>query len=155
MEPQLTIELFGGLRVRQAERVIAEFPPQQLATLLALLALAPGRHHVREELIAQLWPEADVEEGRQRLRQLLYTLRHQLEQPPFPRDSVLRTTRAYVGLNSDTVTTDVIAFEAALKAAWETADPHDRAQLLHHALELYRADLRTSRVRRRYGSRCV
>jgi DNA-binding SARP family transcriptional activator len=47
--------------------------------LLARLALQPQRRHSREELIELLWPGVDADVGRNRLRQVLSTLRRLLE----------------------------------------------------------------------------
>ena len=73
------IELFGGLRARQDDRVIARFASQKSGALLAYLAYFQGRSHPREELAELLWPETPPEAGRHNLRQALLSIRRQLE----------------------------------------------------------------------------
>jgi DNA-binding SARP family transcriptional activator len=75
------IQLLGGLRATRGNAVIAQFPSRPIAMLLARLALQPQRCHAREELIDLLWPEAELEVGRNRLGQALSTLRRLLEPP--------------------------------------------------------------------------
>ena len=74
------IQLLGGLRATRGNSVIAQFPSRPIAMLLARLALEPQRRHAREELIDLLWPDVDLDVGRNRLRQVLSTLRRLLEQ---------------------------------------------------------------------------
>src|SRR6266571_1651618 len=76
------IELLGGLRAKQGDRVVTHFRRQKVGALLAYLAYYPDRVHRREELIERLWPEVATEDGRNSLRQTLFLLRQQLEPPP-------------------------------------------------------------------------
>ncbi|TMH07815.1 MAG: hypothetical protein E6H67_02675 [Betaproteobacteria bacterium] len=73
------IQLLGGLRATHGNCVIAQFPSRPIAMLLARLALQPQRRHAREELIELLWPNVELDVGRNRLRQVLSTLRRLLE----------------------------------------------------------------------------
>lgn len=98
--------------------------------LLALLALQPQRRHAREELIELLWPGVELDVGRNRLRQVLSTLRRLLEPPDVPPDSVLSADRQTVGLNADAVVCDVHEFERYL-----------RQGAIAEALDCYRGDL--------------
>ena len=54
-----------------------------------------------------LWPEAEPEAGRLRLRVALSALRRQLEPPGVTPGGVLIADRSTVRLNSEAVTTDV------------------------------------------------
>src|SRR5215210_996887 len=124
------IELLGGLRARQGERVVPRFANQKGAALLAYLAYHRKRAHSREELAELLWPETPPEAGRHNLRQALLSLRRQLE--PAASDAappVFLAHRSDVQL-SPTVTTDVAEFEAALKAASRAASPAGRTEAL-------------------------
>src|SRR5437773_9935911 len=87
------IQLLGGLRAARGNSVIAQFPSRPTAMLLARLALEPQRRHSREELIELLWPGVELDVGRNRLRQVLSTLRRLLEPPdvaPYSARLVLR-----------------------------------------------------------------
>ncbi len=136
-----TIELFGGLCVKQGDQTIARFRTQKTAVLLAYLACFLRRTHPREELVELLWPDTDIESGRTSLRTALASLRRQLEPPGTPENSVLVADRANVRLNPDVVSTDVAAFETALRAAKHTEDPAERTAHLTRAVERYRGPL--------------
>lgn len=153
--PLWRIELLGGLRAIQSDRVIARFAHQKAAALLACLALAhaaeprrPGGH-LREELVELLWPEIDRELGRGKLRFMLHSLRQQLERsdPNASSSLALSGTRLLIAdrstLRLDPVafTTDVAEFRAALQAAPRIAAPGERAQLLGAAAALYQGEL--------------
>lgn len=135
------IELLGGLRVRQGDRVIARFRTQKTAALLVYLAYFWKRSHPREELIELLWPDTAPEDGRASLRTALSSLRHQLEPPGMPYNSVLIADRTNVRLNPDAVITDVERFESSVQAAACIAEIPQRVQALMQALELYRGPL--------------
>ena len=128
--PLWHIQLLGGLRATRGSAAIAQFPSRPIAMLLALLALQPQRRHSREELIELLWPGVELDVGRNRLRQVLSTLRRLLEPPDVPPDSVLIADRQTVGLNADAVASDVREFEQLLRQG-ATAQ----------ALDCYRGDL--------------
>jgi len=98
--------------------------------LLARLALQPQRRHAREELIELLWPGVDLDVGRNRLRQVLSTLRRLLEPPEVPPYSVLNADRQTIGLTADAVSCDVREFEQFL-----------RQGAISQALDCYRGDL--------------
>ena len=123
------IQLLGGLRATRGNTVLAQFPSRPVATLLALLALNPQRRHSREEIIETLWPGVELDVGRNRLRQVLSTLRRLLEPPDVPPESVLLADRQTIGLNADAVACDASEFEQLL-----------RRGAIAQALECYRGD---------------
>src|SRR5713226_936406 len=110
------IELLGGLRAKEGDRVVTQFQRQKVRALLAYLAYYPDRTHPRDALIELLWPEVAAEEGRNSLRQTLFLLRRQLEPAGMPAGSVLAADRTSVWLNREAVTTDVAEFGAACSA---------------------------------------
>ncbi len=124
------IQLLGGLRGTRGSSVIAQFPSRAIALLLARLAMQPQRRHAREELIELLWPDVELEVGRNRLRQALSTLRRLLEPPDAQPDSVLSADRQTIGLVADAVTCDVAEFEQLL-----------RRGAVARALDCYRGEL--------------
>jgi len=141
MEYRWRIELFGSLAVRQGERVLTRFKTQKTAVLLARLACDLQHAHPREVLIDLLWPEADLDAGRQSLSQALSALRRQFEPPGIPPGAVILADRASVRLNPAGVSVDVAEFEAALQAAEAAGSDGDRAPPLARAVALYRGEL--------------
>jgi DNA-binding SARP family transcriptional activator len=141
MESGWRIELFGGLRATRGDRVITRFRTQKTGALLAYLAYHLRRTHPREVLIELLWPEDDPDAARHKLSVALSWLRHELEPPGVPDGSVLVTERFSIGLNPDTVTTDVAEFEAALQSVAQAESAGERAERLAGAVELYQGAL--------------
>ncbi len=135
------IEMLGGLRARQGDRVITRFRTQKTASLLAYLAYHLRQRHPREVLIELLWPEADEAEGRASLSTARSSLGRQLEPPGVPAGSVLLADRASLHLNPELVTTDVAQFEEALRAASAAEDEFERVRHLTQAADLYRGEL--------------
>jgi DNA-binding SARP family transcriptional activator len=135
------IELFGGLWVQHAERVITRFPTQKTAVLLAYLAYHPQHPQPREALIEQLWPEIDPDAGRSSLRSALYSLRQLLEPEEGAAGNLLIASRSTVSLQPAAFTTDVAEFRAALRSAGRSDRPTERAARLSGALAGYRGEL--------------
>jgi predicted ATPase len=108
------IELLGQLRATSGDRVITQFGSRKVAALLARLALFPKRAQGREELIDLLWPDADLDTGRNRLRQALFALRRLLEPPGAA--EVLVVDRSSVRLNAACFTCDASDFEACVRS---------------------------------------
>ena len=109
----ISVSLLGGLRIEAGENgktVVETFPRRKVAALLALLALRPRQRHSREELAAQLWPDADTETGRRNLRQSLLYLRQVL-----PQQELVHADSHTLWLAEGT-TTDTAAFEAAARS---------------------------------------
>lgn len=136
-----TIQLFGGLFLKQGDQTITRFRTQKTALLLAYLSFRLNTTHSREELIELLWPDSDLEAGRTSLRTALASLRRQIEPPGVPENSVLLADRNYIRLNPEIVYTDVAAFEEAIKAARKSDIPGERGQRLREAVSLYQGPL--------------
>src|SRR5205823_12437861 len=128
------IELFGGLRVRQGERLISRFRSRRTAALLGYLAYYSQRTHPREVLIDLLWPESDPAAGSNSLSVALSSLRRQLEPPGVPSGAVLMANRLSVGLQPAAVTTDVAEFEAALDRSAKAGSGAERTHWLTEAV---------------------
>src|SRR5688500_20362358 len=116
------IELFGGLKLRQGDRLITRFPTQKVASLLAYLALHEDRVHPREQLADLLSPESDVDSARHNLRQALLSLRRLLEPPGTPPHTVLVADRASVRLEPSAIEVDSARFARLLQPADWPAD---------------------------------
>jgi DNA-binding SARP family transcriptional activator len=66
-----TIQLLGGLAARSQDRLATRFRTQKAAVLLAYLAFYNALNrppHPRETLIGLLWPDTDVDAGRNSAR---------------------------------------------------------------------------------------
>lgn len=134
-------QLLGGFSAQQADRVITRFQTHKTGALLAYLAYYLARPHPREELIALLWPESALDQGRQSLSVALSSLRHQLEPPGVSAASVLLANRATVQLNPEACATDVATFEAAIQSAAQARSRLEKTQHLLEAVALYRGEL--------------
>jgi predicted ATPase/DNA-binding SARP family transcriptional activator len=140
MNTRLRIGMFGGLSVQQNDRLITQFRTYKTGALLAFLACHRARPHTREELIALLWPESDLEQGRPSLSVALSSLRHQLEPPGVPAGALLMANRATVQINSATCETDVDAFNAVVTAAATAGTFAEQAKYVGDAIALYRGE---------------
>ena len=143
MDPARTqwkFELLGAMRGRRGDLVLDRFQTQKTAALLAYLAYFPGRRRTREEMVDLLWPDADMDAGRNRLSQAVGWLRGQLEPEGTPRGAVLLADRWTIGIDPLAVATDVAEFEAALADA-QRAPEADQTAALERAVDRYHGDL--------------
>ncbi len=126
--PGLRIQLLGGFRVWVGNRTIPDqaWRPRATATVLKLLALAPGHQLHRDEVLELLWPETPVATAANRLHGILYTARRILEPdlPPRARSAYLRMEGEQVALcPGGALWTDVAAFETAAASAETSQEP--------------------------------
>ena len=104
------LRLLGAVEARRGERQITHWPSRAAVVLLARLAMAPARAHAREELVELLWPGVALDVGRNRLRQALSTLKHQLETGDSPQP-VIQADRSTIRLLPGRLTCDALDFE--------------------------------------------
>lgn len=135
------ITLFGALGARNHSLSVTRFRTRQTAMLLACLAYFPERPHSREELADRLWPEDAPASSRTNLRVALSSLRRQMEPPGVPAGSVLVADRNFICLRSGSFTTDVAAFQAALRSPTGEEPLPVRAERLSGAVALYGGEL--------------
>ena len=140
MDRPCRIEMFGGLRIRQGDRVVARFSTYKTGALLAYLAYHP-RLHSRESVIDLLWPDSPPSAGRASLNMALSSLRKQLEPPGVPRGAVLQTFRSSVQLNPAGVRTDAAEFDEILNAASSLPDGPEYAKSLVEVLDSFEGGL--------------
>lgn len=141
LDAQIRIELFGGLRLVRADRVIDRFRTHNAAALLAYLALNLNRRCSRDELLDLLWPDSDVDAARGLLRTTLSYLRRPLEPPGVPFNTVLVADRSCAQLNPAIVSTDFAEFVAAREAAANPSAPDGELTHLASAVRLYSGEL--------------
>src|SRR5689334_13010201 len=102
------IDLFGSLRATSGDRAPARYRTHKTGELLAYLASFSQRPHRREELIDLLWPEYELESGRNCLRIALNALRQQFEGGPCSIPNVILADRQSVQLNPNSVIIDKV-----------------------------------------------
>src|SRR5690242_817324 len=94
------IELLGGVRAIREGCVEDRFARKKAAELLGYLALNLGVKCPRTKVADALWPEvSDPERLQHNLRNVVHSLRHQLEPPGIEQGSILVGVRATLGLN--------------------------------------------------------
>ena len=123
------LRLLGDVVLSESQTGVRRLPGRATTALLARLALTPDHAQPRELLVELLWPGVSPEVGRNRLRQLLSTLKH-LFDAPGEAGALLLADRRSVRLQPAMLGCDASAFEAAL-----------RAGRLDAARTLYRGDL--------------
>ncbi len=72
------LRLLGAVELLVRGQRLTQFGGPMCTMLLARLAIGQNKAHPREELIDQLWPAADLDAGRNRLRNALAVLRGEL-----------------------------------------------------------------------------
>lgn len=105
----LRLRTFGGLTIESDGIRVAELNEQRKAlALLAVLARSGEAGIGREKLMALLWPDSDMDRGRNALKQMLHGIRRQLDAP----DAVTGTSE--LSLNRSILSSDVAEFADAI-----------------------------------------
>jgi predicted ATPase len=112
--PIWQVRLLGAFQLGDGSQTLHRLRSRAAMLLLARVAMAPEREHAREELATLLWPEADGETARNRLRQTLSMLKSVLEPPGSP--TVLLADRRALRAVPGTLWCDVRAVEHAALA---------------------------------------
>lgn len=132
----LEILLLGSFTVRVEGHPLPRLRTRKGQSLLALLALRPGRAVEREWLAGTLWPESAERQAYANLRLCLVDLRHALGAQAYRLQAPsTRTLR----LDTTDITVDVLDFDDAVKcgdtASLERATALYRGPLLEDCLE--------------------
>ena len=135
------IQLLCNLAARRNGSQVSRFQTQKTAELLAYLAFYSSQNHERDVVMEVLWPNVDPEQGRNRLKQALSSLRRQLEPPGTPSGAVLVATRIRIQINPAAVETDVRAYQSALRSADRAQNFDDKSRFLQNAAQLYKGPL--------------
>ena len=139
------ISLLGPLCASREATILTHFRTHKTGELLAYLATFPGKASRREELIELLWPDVELDSGRNSLRIALTFLRGLLNAPTLDGGNefqpALITDRQHVSLNIHACSTDKSDFEEMLRKAARITEPSEQAQGLHNALCLYTSEL--------------
>jgi DNA-binding SARP family transcriptional activator len=115
------VRLLGGFRVSVGSRVIQEdsWRLRKAASLIKLLALAPGHRLHREQAMDLLWPDLDAGAAANNLHRALYSARRTLEpRAPAVGSRYLRLREGMISLCPEgALWVDVEAFEDAAATA--------------------------------------
>src|SRR5829696_7511966 len=118
--------LLGGFDVVVAGRPVppVEWRRRQAASLVKLLAIAPGRSLHREQVTDRLWPDLDVESAAPRLHKAAHYARRALGSPR----SVVLAGETVTLWPDDEVEVDALVFRSLAEAALAAADPEAAAR---------------------------
>ena len=119
---KVEIRMLGGFEVLLdgAPVPAAGWPRPQAATLVKLLALAPGRRLHREQLVDRLWPDLTVAEAAPRLHKLAHYARRALGED---RTAIVLRNETVALLPDAEVVVDVDVFERAAEEALADGTP--------------------------------
>jgi predicted ATPase/DNA-binding SARP family transcriptional activator/DNA-binding CsgD family transcriptional regulator len=130
--------LLGGFRVSVGSRNIPQdaWRLRKAAALVKLLALAPGHHMHREQIMALLWPDSGRRAASNSLRSTLHAARKVLD-PAVGSLYLTSEGESLVLCPGDNLLTDVEGFEEAAGTARHTRDP----AAYRVAIEMYTGEL--------------
>jgi DNA-binding SARP family transcriptional activator len=137
---RLRITLLGGFRVWVNSQLIPEqaWRRRKVQALIKLLALTARHCMHREQLIALLWPEADIESARNNLRQTLHLARQVLRNAGHSDSGIFIDHNGWLCLTAEGETwVDAEAFERAAAACHQLDD----TSAYKNALALYTGEL--------------
>jgi predicted ATPase/DNA-binding SARP family transcriptional activator/DNA-binding CsgD family transcriptional regulator len=136
----LRIRLLGGFSVWVGDRKVDEsaWRFRKAASLIKLLALAPGRRMHRERAMDLLWPESGKKAASNNLRQTLHVARKTLHPDPEVASRYLSVSgEQLVMCPRGQLWVDIDAFEEAADTARRSKDP----AAYRAAIELYSGEL--------------
>jgi predicted ATPase/DNA-binding SARP family transcriptional activator/transposase-like protein len=134
------VQLFGAVRGQRQQNVIDRFQTAKTAELFSLLAIKPGSWFRREQLIDMLWPDADLNSGRNRLNQALAWLRKYIECESGDRGRIILADRTRISFSPEFVVSDVQHFNSALKSKSGHLDQNAGLKNLVKAAVIYTAE---------------
>lgn len=157
----MEIKLLGWVEIHHDGKTVPVMS-RQARTLLALLALAPGRAVSTDRLIDQLWPESELANARNALQATVTRLRRALRAgmgDAGREDQLLRTVDGGYLLDICAADVDAFDFTAAISTAEAIgqSDPARGARMITSAVQVWRGpaldgvsdapELRAERVR--------
>ncbi len=114
---RVEVTLLGGFEIRVDRRTISpeHWPRRHSASLVKLLALAPGRGLHREQVVDALWPELDLDTAAPRLHKAAHYARKALGQ----RDAVVLSADTVRLCPQTEVQVDAARFQRLARSALE------------------------------------
>lgn len=137
--PGLRLRLLGGFQAIARGQPVpaAAWGRPKAASLVKLLALAPGRRLTRDQVLDLLWPDLEPQAAANNLHQALHHARHAVRPADLPIQVVqLRNGVVAIPVN-EAIEVDVEAFERAAAAARGAGDIESHEA----AIEWYGGDL--------------
>jgi predicted ATPase/DNA-binding SARP family transcriptional activator/DNA-binding CsgD family transcriptional regulator len=134
------VRLLGGFSVSVGSRTIRQdgWRSKKAATLVKLLALAPGHRMHREQAIDLLWPDSARSRASNNLRQVLYGARRVLDPASGSPERYLRLKDEQLSLCPEgQLWVDADAYEEAASTARRSRDP----AAYRAAIELFAGEL--------------
>ena len=131
------IRLLGRLEARQGETVVSRFATRHVARLFVYLSGNVGKSVSREAVTEMLWPEVDLETGRNRLRVALASIRRLIELPGTRPGSVLIADRSHLELSSQACRVDAHEFRRMVTRGLAEPSQQKAAELLARSDEFY------------------
>lgn len=137
----IVVRLLGPLEITDGAGSSVAVHRLASRRLLALVVLNAGRWLTREHVAFTLWPDVAERTALEQLRQALYWLAHDL--PPDAADGAWIETdgRSAITWHGPGSWVDVQAFDRAVDAARDEADPTAARRVLEAAIALYQGDL--------------
>jgi len=134
----LQVSVFGKLRIQNDEDVVDGFPTRRAEELLGYLLVNPGERHPREKLVATLWPDVPLSNGRASLSTALWRLRNVFNRLGIHSESYLLATREWISFEPDeTLQIDLIQFERHLGESERAKELNTKVNALKEAANLY------------------
>jgi DNA-binding SARP family transcriptional activator len=144
---RIKITCLGGFSVQRGSTLIkdSEWKSKRSKALIKLLVAQDGQKVPRDIIIETLWPGPSSESNRQTLNSMLHRVRKLLEQDAGPEksDSCILQEGNLIGLNNDTVWTDVGEFLSRIETAVRMKHGNERKKSVEEyekAFTLYRGD---------------
>jgi DNA-binding SARP family transcriptional activator len=136
---QLRVELLGGFGVSVGGAAVGPeaWRRRKPASLLKILALAPGHRLHREQLMELLWPDLGLGPGGANLRKAIHQVRGALDGVVRGASRLIEFQADVVSLAADDLAVDVELFRSGLAAARRAAS----TDAYRGALALYRGEL--------------
>jgi DNA-binding SARP family transcriptional activator len=126
----LRLELLGDFRLIAGGNLVT-ISAKKAQALLAYLAVRPAQLVSRDKIAALLWGSFGPEQARQSLRQMLSTLRRELKAIAGD-DPLLVEENDFLALDAQTVSCDVVEFEAGVASGTEES--------LKQSIDRYKGD---------------
>jgi DNA-binding SARP family transcriptional activator len=127
----LRLDLLGDLQMHSDSGPLVNLSAKKSQALLAYLGVRPSQRVSRDKVAGLLWSSTGPEQARQSLRQLLSTLRRELNVLS-PDQKILVEEADYLGIDPSAVEVDVAQFESLAGKGTEES--------MAKAIELYRGD---------------
>jgi DNA-binding SARP family transcriptional activator len=142
---QIAIKMFGGFQIvaREASLQDSSMRTHQLWHLIEYLITFRHKTIPQEELIGVLWPDVDIDNPANALKNLVYRVRstfsaHNL---PYAKEMIVHNQGGYQWNNDLRCTVDIEQFEDLYKKAADTTKPIDlRIEQYRNAIDLYTGD---------------